>query len=206
MSSLRTAALFNAYRDAGAELGAMAGMSTGLRLAQPSTERPWLTELTPVARTLLIGGSAKASLESSGLVAPSLFGISTLAQCEIVQTAPRQFLVSALPATPAELPYFTLLTDTLLLTTEYAEFAVGGPGALPLIDEIATADSGATTATAWFPTQICGIDAVLRREPAGFRVLCAPAEGPWMGAALLTRVLAVGGGLMGYLDYLDARP
>ena len=66
--------------------------------------------------------------------------------------------------------------------------------------------SSAAGATVWFPTQICGLDAVLRREPAGFRVLCAPAEGPWLGEALLERVSAAGGGLLGYLDYLDAPP
>ena len=206
MSSARPSALLNAYRSAGAEIGAVAGMATGLRLASPGDAGPWLVELTPVSRALLIGSGAKSALEQSGLSAPALFGLKSLPLCEIAQVAPSQFLVSALPADPTALPYFTLNQDSLLLTTEYAEFAVGGPGALALIEEIATADSSAAGATVWFPTQICGLDAVLRREPAGFRVLCAPAEGPWLGEALLERVSAAGGGLLGYLDYLDAPP
>lgn len=197
----RAVSLIAHYRQAKAELGEVAGMLTGLALPT-SGAGLWLAELTPLARLLVAGPEAAASLSAAGLPTPALFERAHSASASIAQTAPRQFLVSAHCTAPATLPPLAASAGALVLATEYAEFAVGGAAWAALVLEIATADSAAPGASGWFPTQICGIDAVLCREPWGFRVLCAPAEGVWLGGALLERVSARGGCLTGFNDFL----
>ncbi len=197
----RAVSLIAHYQQAKAALGEVAGMLTGLAVPD-SGAGLWLAELTPVARLLVTGPDAASSLNAAGLPTPALFEVAIGAEACVAQTAPRQFLLSAHVTTPTTLPALTSSTGALVLVTEYAEFAVGGPDWAALILEIATADSAAPGASAWFPTQICGIDAVLCREAWGFRVLCAPAEGVWLGGALLERVRARGGCLTGFNDFL----
>ncbi len=158
-----------------------------------------------LARALLLGEGAADLLRSVGLPTPGLFDTRVAANCEVAQIAPRQYLVSALPGRVGDLPAFSPGASVLCLATEYAEFAIGGEGWAALLPEITSADSAAPGASAWFPTQICGLDAVVRRETRGFRVLCAPAEGPWLGSALEAQVLARGGSVIGFEDYLGPR-
>jgi hypothetical protein len=162
----------------------------------------WCCELPSLARALVIGAGAAETLRQAGLTAPSLLGVDHLPGCEIAQVAPCQFLVSALPATPAQLPALTLSAGSLVLSIEYAAFAFGGEDFEVVLSGIATADSTAATASAWFPTQICGLDAVLQRGNTGFRVLCAPAEGAWLASALKDRVSAHAGRTISIEDYL----
>ena len=197
----RAVTLIAHYQRQQAEMGEIAGMLTGLRVPGELAGL-WLAELTPLARLLLTGPAAEATLHAAGLPVPPLFGLAHGDGALIAQTAPRQFLLSARCTDPASLPTLTSSPGALVLTTEYAEFAIGGPDWESLVLEVATADTTAPGASAWFPTQICGIDAVLCREPWGFRVLSAPAEGVWLGGALLERVLARGGGLTGFNDFL----
>ena len=155
-----------------------------------------------LARTLLLGEGAADLLRSVGLPVPGLFDTYLAEHCEVAQIAPRQYLVSALPTGAGALPTFSPPATVLCLATEYAEFAIGGDGWAALLPEITTADSAAPGASAWFPTQVCGLDAVVRRAATGFRVLCAPAEGPWLGSALEAQATTRGGAVIGFADYL----
>lgn len=198
----RAVSLLAQYETAGAELGEIAGMATGLSVPDAHAGALWLVELTPLRRLLVLGTGAAQALAAAALPVPALFDIAQAPSAAVAQNAPRQFLVSALTATPDQLPAIGAVPGALILPTEYAEFAVGGPDWAELVAELTTADSAAPTASAWFATQICGLDAVLCRGPAGFRVLCAPAEAAWLGGALLERVRARGGRLIGFNDFL----
>lgn len=198
----RAVSLLAHYEAAGAVMGEVAGMQTGLSVPEGAGSGLWLAELTPVKRVLVTGPAAASTLASAGLPTPPLFGIAPTAEAVVVQNAPRQFLVSARASTADRLPAIAGATGALVLPTEYAEFAIGGPEWASLVQEISTADSAAPGASAWFPTQICGIDAALCRGPGGFRVVCAPAEAVWLGGALLERVRARAGRLIGFNDFL----
>ena len=198
----RAVSLLAHYASVGAAIGEVAGMQTGLSIPGGAGEGLWLAELTPVQRMLVAGPAATRTLAAAGLPTPALFAVAPTAEAVVVQNAPRQFLVSARATAADRLPALAGAPGALVLPIEYAEFAIGGPGWAELVLEIATADSAAAGASAWFPTQICGIDATLCRGPGGFRVVCAPAEAVWLGGALLERVRARGGRLIGFNDFL----
>ena len=202
MSTVRAAALLARYADCGATLGDVAGMQTGVSVPGAADSSHWLAELTPIARVLLLGAGAASALRAAGLPAPALLGMVATALAGVAQIAPGQYLVSASASSPHAVPVLEGSSNWLVLPIEYAEFALGGPNITELIAEICTADATAPSATAWFPTQLCGLDAVLVRALDGWHVLCAPAEAPWLGGVLLGLIESLDGGLIGYNDYL----
>lgn len=201
MSTHRAAALLARYA-AGATLGDVAGMHTGLSVPGAAAFLNWLAELTPIARVLVLGPGAAVALRAAGLAAPPLLGVTVTADISVAQIAPGQYLASAAAASAQSLPAFERSLAVLVLPVEYAEFALGGPAITGLIAEICTADATAPSASGWFATQICGLDAALVRDARGWRVLCAPAEAPWLGGVLLDLIESQRGGLIGYNDYL----
>lgn len=166
-------------------------MSSGLKFVR----------LPNLARVLLVGPDAPGVLKALGFALPGLFDASVGPAGELAQIAPGQYLLSALPARPTELPALATPATTLCLPTEYGEFAVLGTDWEALLPEITTADSAASGASPWFATQVCGLDAVVRRGTDGFRVICAPAEAAWLGATLEGLVLARGGQAAPIDDY-----
>ena len=167
MSTVRAAALLARYADCGATLGDVAGMQTGVSVPGAADSSHWLAELTPIARVLLMGAGAASALRAASLPAPALLGMVATALAGVAQIAPGQYLVSASATSPHAVPVLEGSSNWLVLPIEYAEFALGGPNITELIAEICTADATAPSATAWFPTQLCGLDAVLVRALDG---------------------------------------
>ena len=140
---------------------------------------------------LWVGTGAADALAAAGHAVPELLRFTTRGEVVIARLARNQFLLMGagdLAPPPG----------VLCLSHPFAEFALSGPDAPALLQEVASANAADCDADSWFCTRICTLDAVLRRAGTDWHVLCAPADAPWLGEALAAQVLARGGEASGF--------
>ena len=140
------------------------------------------------ARTgeLWVGHGAAEALRAAGFEIPDLLRFTTREDVVLARTAARQFLWLGPSSTGAP-------QSVLRLAHPCVEFSLTGADARALLAEVVSASMDECSADSWFATRVCTLDAVVHRAGDDWRIVCAPAEAPWLGAALAERVLARGG-------------
>ena len=140
------------------------------------------------ARTgeLWVGHGAAEALRGAGCRIPDLLRFTIHDGAVLARIAARQFLwlgAGEVIAPPS----------VLRLSHPCAEFSLAGAQARALLAEVASASMDECGLDAWFPTRVCSLDAVVHRMGDDWRIVCSPAEEPWLGEALAARVHARGG-------------
>lgn len=135
---------------------------------------------------LWVGHEAARALLAAGYQLPGLMKFVAHGEGLLARLSARQFLllgVAPVAAPPA----------VVRLGHACVEFTLAGADVRALLAEVASASLAECAPDTWFCTRICGLDAVLCQAGQAWRVVCAPAEAPWLGVALAERVRARGG-------------
>ena len=90
-----------------------------------------------------------------------------------------------------------------VLPHDMVELALGGACVPAVVAELTALDLTQFCASAWIPTVFAGIDVALYRARRAdeLRVLCAPADGPYLFETLTTLVRERGGAVIGISEY-----
>ena len=189
----------NAY-----EFGRCGDMTVALKSARPQPAALYLADLSVLRKFMVVGSGAAAWLGTQGLAAPDWFK----RRCGdhrrwVARLGHTRYLLSEGAEEPGEL-WVTpgrMSDDVLLLAQDSVEIALGGPGSVTLLNEFCGIDLGVAVSDDWIPVQLAQLEVGVYREAQEFRLICAPADGPFLFATLAEALTAQGGAVLGYQDY-----
>ncbi len=185
--------------------GEVASMTVALTRVETAAAVGYLADLSPLRKKLIVGRGCDSWLSSNALPNPRLMQRLTAEGCWVARIGAQQVLaggdINAAAANRLALDAATL--PCMVQNYDAAEIAFGGVSAAPLLAELCALDLTQFAADAWIPTLFAGVEVGLYREPAGsrYRVVCAPADGPYLFTTLAELTREFGGAVVGFAEY-----
>ncbi|MGH8598586.1 MAG: hypothetical protein ACREXT_18180, partial [Gammaproteobacteria bacterium] len=120
----------------------------------------------------------------------------------------RQFLVSEDIQCGVTIDLTTTESEATVLAQDWVEIGIEGPLVEPIFAELCSTNLAQYGAYDWIPSLLGEIEAAIYRglKPLQYRVLCAPADGPYLFGILAARMVEQGGLTIGFDDYRRRQP
>ena len=203
---MRVSPLVAKFDSAEFALGVAYGMTIALARHQSSSFSDYLVDLSAYSKRLLVGEGAPDLVKSYDLQVPSLCTRYTNEQgWWVAGVSPKSYLMSEdrESLTSPSVVSATAGSDVMVLPHDMVELAFGGACVPAILTELTALDFTQFGANAWIPTVFAGIDVALYRAHriGEYRVLCAPADGPYLFDTLTALMREQGGAVIGINEY-----
>ena len=164
---------------------------------------PILVDLSSLRKVLVIGSGAAAWLAHRQLPVPPLLTRVATPGHWVAHLNARQYLISEDLDGAGSLEFANGDAAVTLIASDWVELALLGPTTDDLLSELCPTQLTQYDASAWIPTLLAEAEVAIYRGdgPHHYRVLCAPAEGPYVFSTLATLTGEFGGMIIGFDEY-----
>lgn len=200
---MRTSPLLSGYSESEFLIGDVAAMRIAVTRRDAATNLSTLADLSCLRKILVIGSGAAAWLAHRQLpVPPLLTRVATPGQW-VAQLNARQYLVSEDLDSVGSFEFERGDSEVCLIAADWVELALRGPMTDDLLSELCPTQLAQYPTSAWIPTLLAEAEVAIHRGegPQHYRVLCAPAEGPYVFSTLARLTGELGGIIIGFEDY-----
>ena len=203
---MRVSPLVGKFDSAKFTFGFAHGMTIALARRQRTSFEDYLVDLSAYPKILLVGEGAPDLLKSCDLQVPSLCTRYSNGRGQWVAcVSPTRYLMSGDDESinsPSSVGA-TAGPAVTVLPHDMVELALGGACVPAILAELTALDFTQFGANAWIPAVFAGIDVALYRARRAdeLRVLCAPADGPYLFETLTTLMRERGGAVIGINEY-----